>query len=129
MEIRGSLRSALAATGNGAFAGSYDAVWSRVAAGEELTDSLRATHLFPEDYLATFEVAEAGGTVPETLTRIGPDLEADARRAMAALAAALGWVVWAVVAGFIVWIIFSIALTYVGMISDAANGDFSRFDK
>ena len=129
MEIRGTLRSALSATGNGAYAGSYDEVWSRVAAGEELTDALRSTGLFPPDYLEMFEVAEASGSVPETLNRIGPDLEADARRAMKALAAALGWVVWAVVAGFIVWIIFSIALTYVGMITDAANGDFSRFDE
>lgn len=127
MEIRGSLQSALNATGNGAFAGAYDETWARVSAGEELTDALWATDLFPADYLEIFEVAEASGSVPETLERIGPELEADARRAVAALAAALGWVVWAVVAGFIIWIIFSIALQYVGMISDAANGNFDRF--
>ena len=129
MEIRGSLHSALNATGNGAFAGAYDETWARVSAGEDLTDALRDTDLFPADYLEIFEVAEHSGSVPETLDRIGPDLEADARRAVAALAAALGWVVWAVVAGFIVWIIFSIALQYVGMINDAASGDFSRFDR
>ena len=107
MDVKGSLHAALTATGNGAYANAYDEAWTRVAAGEELTGALRATDLFPADYLEMFEVAEASGSVPETLDRIGPDLEADARRAVSALAAALGWVVWAVVAGFIVWIIFS----------------------
>ena len=76
-----------------------DEVWSRVRAGEDLHEGLRATGLFPEDYLQIVAVAESSGSVPETLQRIAPDLEADARRSLSALAAALGWVVWALVAG------------------------------
>ena len=47
-----------------------------VRAGEELTDSLRATNLFPETYLQTVSVADASGTVPETLERDAYDAAA-----------------------------------------------------
>ena len=79
---------------------------------------------FPEEYLQIVEVAETSGTVPETLERLGPQFEDQARRSLGALAAALGWLVWIAVAAFIVFIIFSIVLTYVGMINDAASGKF-----
>ena len=129
MDVRNSLLASLSATENGAFAGAAEGVWQRISAGEELADSLRAACLFPEDYLQMVEVAEASGSVPEMLDRIGPDLEADARRSLSALAAAVGWGVWALVAGFIVFLIYSIATQYVGMITDAANGNFDRFDR
>ena len=123
MPIDESLTASLSATGNRAFADAGGDVWSRVRAGEELTDGLRATDLFPEDYLQMLAVAEASGSVPETLERIGPDLEADARRSLSALAAAVGWVVWALVAAFIVWIIFQMVLRYVAILNGLAEGN------
>ena len=129
MDIRRSLEASFSATENGAFAAANDEVWARVSGGEELTDALRATNLFPRDYLEMVMVAESSGSVPEMLDRISPDLEADARRSLSALAAAVGWCVWALVAGFIIWVIFSVATQYVGMITDAANGNFDRFDR
>ena len=127
MDIRESLTASLNATENGAFAAAAEPVWAQVSAGDELADALRSTRLFPADYLEMVEVAEASGSVPEMLDRIGPDLEADARRSLSALSAAVGWGVWALVAAFIIYVIFSVATTYVGMIQDAAAGNFDAF--
>ena len=38
------------------------------------------------------------------------------------LAAVMSWLVWLVVASFIIFIIFSVVLTYVAMINNLANG-------
>ena len=127
MDFRPSLFASFNATENGAFAEAAPEVWARVSAGEELTDALRGTRLFPADYLEMLEVAEASGTVPEMLERIGPDLEADARRSLSALAAAVGWLVWALVAGFIIYVIFSVATIWIGMINAAGSGNLDAF--
>lgn len=111
----------LRATSNGAYIGEIPRVVAMVRAGEELTDSLRATNLFPENYLQMVSVADAAGTVPETLERLSPDLEADARRSLSGLVIASGVLIWMLVAAFIIFLIFSLASFYVGMINDAAN--------
>ena len=40
---------------------------------------------------------------------------------MRALASTLGWLIWLAVAAFIVYLIFSIALWYVGMLNEAVK--------
>ena len=89
-----------------------------VHAGEPLSVALTESRLFPSDYLHMVEVAETSGTVPEMLERLSPQFEDQARRSLTALVAALGWVVWGLVAAFIIFVIFSIALWYIGMIND-----------
>ncbi len=120
MDLRNALTASLNATENGAFAAAAEPIWADVRSGSELSPALRATGLFPVEYLEMVEVAEASGSVPEMLDRIGPDLEADAQRSLSALAAAAGWLVWAVVAGFIIWVIFSLFTQYVAMLNPAA---------
>ncbi len=112
----------LRATSNGAYLAAVPRVTAMIRSGEELADGLRATGLFPESYLQTVEVADASGTIPETLERISPDLEAAARRGLAAMVIVAGWLIWAAVAVFIIVLIFRLASFYVGMINDAAKG-------
>jgi type IV pilus assembly protein PilC len=124
MPIARSLESSFKATGNGAFAGASRDVQERVLAGDELSIALAATRLFPEEFLQLVEVAETSGTLPETLKRLSPQFEDQARRSLMLLAATVGWLVWVVVAIFIIFIIFSIVLSYIGMINNAAQGNF-----
>ncbi|WP_171183757.1 type II secretion system F family protein [Alienimonas chondri] len=127
MDMRNSLMASLNATENGAYAAAAPQVWAEVSAGAELTESLAATKLFPAEYLSMVDVAEASGSVPEMLDRISPDLEADARRSLTTLSAAVGWLVWSIVAAFIVWLIFSMVFRYLGMLDAAARGDLNAF--
>jgi type IV pilus assembly protein PilC len=119
MPIEESLESALKATSNGAFAAAVPLVWTMIKEGDELSEALAATQLFPEEFLNIVNVAETSGTVPEALERLSPQFEEQARRSMSALVAALGWLVWGIVAAFIIFVVFSIALWYIGMINDA----------
>lgn len=121
MSIVPSLESSLKATSNGAFIGETPKVTAMIMAGEDLADTLAETHLFPRDYLELVRVGEATGTVPETLERLSPQLEDQARRALIALSATLAWLIWTFVAAVITFIIFRIALIYIGMINDASK--------
>jgi type IV pilus assembly protein PilC len=82
---------------------------------------LASTGLFPVDFLHIIDVSETSGTVPETLERLSPDLESQARRALEMLASALAWLIWCLVAVFIVFLIFRIAMFYIGQLNDAVN--------
>ena len=116
------LDTSLRATSNGAYVGEIPKVVAMIRAGEELTDTLAATGLFPETYLQTVSVADASGTVPESLERLSPELEADARRSLTALVITAGWLIWMLVAAFIIFLIFSLAMFYVGMLDNALEG-------
>jgi len=121
MSIDKSLQSSLRATNNGAFIAAGAVICRRVNEGDDLATALRASNLFPIDFLSMVEVAEHSGTVPEALHRLSPQFEDNARRSLAAMTAFLGWLVWGVVALFIIFFIFRIALWYVGMINDAVR--------
>lgn len=122
LPIGPSIEASMRSTGNGAFIAASDSVVERVMAGSELSEAMEPTGLFPEEYLELVRVGETSGTVPETLGQQGPNLEANARRSLATLATAASWLIWAAVATLIVYIIFRVMLTYVGMINDAAAG-------
>jgi type II secretory pathway component PulF len=94
LPVTHSLRAALKATDHGVFMDQIPLVCGRIEEGDELSQALRSTGLFPEEFLQTVEFAEVSGTVPEMLERLSPELEARALRSLAALAAALGWVIW-----------------------------------
>lgn len=121
MPIARSLGASFRATGNGAFQGASDTVCALVKEGEELSVALRAGGVFPEDYLQIVEVAESSGTVPESLARLSPEFEDQARRSLKMLAETAGWLVWVIVAGLIIFVIFSIFSRYVGMINNAGG--------
>ena len=124
MSINPSLESSFKATGNGAFAAATPMVTAMVTEGEDLSYALQETQLFPTDYLELVRVGEASGTVPETLDRLSPQLEDQARRSLSAMTTALGWAIWGFVASIIIFFIFRIALMYVGLINNALNDKF-----
>jgi type IV pilus assembly protein PilC len=122
MSIEPSLRSSFKATSNGAFIAAAPYTWAMVREGETLHDALAATQLFPLDYLHIVDVAETSGTVPEALERLSPELEEQARRSLQMLASGSAWLIWFLVAAFIIFLIFRIAMFYIGTLNDALKG-------
>ena len=117
MPIERSLDASLRATANGAFIEASRVIRDRVRSGERLTDALAASGLFPEEFLHMVDVAETSGTVPEALHRLSPQFEEQARRRLAALTVALGWLIWLMVAIFIIVLIFNVVIrAYIGPI-------------
>jgi type IV pilus assembly protein PilC len=128
MPIARSLDLSFRATSNGAFVGASPHVCELVMDGNELSQALDESRLFPDEYLSLVQVSEASGTVPETLQRLSPQFEDQARRSLGVLVIALAWLIWAGVAVLIIFIIFSFVMTYVGMINRAANGNLDFLD-
>ena len=123
MSIEPSLESSLKATANGAFIASIPQTLAMVQAGEDLALTLGETGLYPRDYLEMVRVGEATGTVPEALERISPQLEDQARRSLAAMTGVLAWMIWALVAGLIIFIIFRVfMIVYMGPIYENLKG-------
>jgi len=118
MRIVPSLEAALKSTANHAFIGATPRMCGLIKQGEDLSTVFYDSGLFPTEFLEMVQVAETSGTVPEMLQHMSPQFEDQARRSLSGLATALGWLVWALVAGFIIFAIFSIALFYVRMLED-----------
>ena len=121
MPILQSVTSSFRATANGVFIGKEPIVRRMVEEGEHLTDALRESALFPGEFIEMVYVGETTGTVPETLERLSPQFEEAARRDLEALAATAGWLIWSLVAVFIVVIIFRIISTYIGLLQEVTT--------
>lgn len=121
MSIKPSLECSLKATGNGAFQMAEPLIWQELAEGETLADALTASKLFPNEYLQFVATAEETGTVPEQLDRMSHLFEDDAHRAMHRMTAIFSGVIWAGVAGIVIFFIFRIAMMYVGLLNDAVK--------
>lgn len=121
MSIKPSLECSLKATGNGAFQMAQPLIWQELAEGETLADALTASKLFPNEYLQFVATAEETGTVPEQLDRMSHLFEDDAHRAMHRMTAIFSGVIWAGVAGIVIFFIFRIAMMYVGLLNDAVK--------
>ncbi|MDB5341548.1 MAG: epsF 4 [Planctomycetaceae bacterium] len=122
MRIVPSLEASLKATANYAFIGATPRMCALIKQGEDLSTVINDSGLFTTEFEQMVSVAETSGTVPETLQHLSPQFEDSARRSLRALAMAFGWVVWALVAAFIIFAIFSLASFYIGMLNDAAKG-------
>jgi len=122
MPIDDSLEASLRATSNGVFVAAGPSMISEIKEGATLTDAFQNSGLFPLEFNEFVMVAEQSGTVPEALHRMSPQFEDDARRSLQMLATALGWGVWGCVAAFIIFVIFTIVLWYLGEIDKALNG-------
>jgi len=121
MPVFESIDASLRATSNGAFIGASPMMRAQLAAGEELSEVMSSTGLFPAEYVEIVIVGETTGTVPEKLEQMSPRFEEDARRSLKLMASAISWLVWCILAGFIIFIIFSIMLTYMGQLGQALN--------
>ena len=122
MAVVDSLKASLRATGNGAYMGSTSLICNEILEGATLTDALDRSGMFPEDYIEMVSVAEESGTVPEALHRLSPQFEENARSHMKTLTRAITILVWLIVAGFILFFVFSFMLWYVGQINQALEG-------
>ncbi|MEZ6055955.1 MAG: type II secretion system F family protein [Planctomycetaceae bacterium] len=124
MPIDDSLDASLLATANGAFIGEAPRIIDSVIAGEDLSDALNNTGLFPEEFINIVQVSETTGTVPESLHRLSPQFQEQARRSLKLLTTLAGWGIWIGTATFIIYIIFSFAMMYIGILQKLSGGAF-----
>lgn len=119
MDLRRMVPLVLRATGSDYYIRHTDQVVADVAAGHPLHKALAATAAFPSDFIDALAVAEESGHVVESMERLSHRYEEEAETATQMLTTIAGFVVWALVASLIIFLIFRLAGFYLGTIQDA----------
>jgi type II secretory pathway component PulF len=113
LAIAEGLRLSLRATGNAAYAEASDGVGRVLKAGQTLTEALTQSGLFSGEFLAIVATAEEVGSVPEVMRQQAHYYHEESARRMTTLAKVASMGLWAIYAGFMVWMIFKIANVYL----------------
>lgn len=116
-----ALDRSLKATGNGAFIAASEGVQEVVRSGERVSEALRSARLFPEEFIHIVSTAEISGQIPEMMRHQAEYYEEEASRRLVLLTRGAGFAIWVGVACLIIWVIFRIVLSYIGMIETMAK--------
>jgi type IV pilus assembly protein PilC len=111
MPIGRAIRLSLRATGNAAFAARADVAIAGVKAGDDLTQSLGKTGLFPDDFLRILHTAEEAGRLTEVMRQQAEHYDEKAGRQLWILMGLATTVVWLSVGAVIITMIFRIFKT------------------
>lgn len=121
MDLKPALRLAIDSTHNVRFTSQNENIWQAIRGGKEIHEALAATGEFPRDFLDAVEVGEDSGRLVESMRTLSKQYQEEARAAMAMLTVIGGFLVWCMVAGLIIMLIFRLAGFYIGTINDAVN--------
>jgi type IV pilus assembly protein PilC len=108
MSVIKATRLSLRATGNQAFVSRSTMVEDELRTGADLSDALRQSGIFGEDFLDIMTNAEEGGRVVEVMAHQGDFYQEEAARKMTILTRSASWGFYAAVAGVLIFMIFRI---------------------
>lgn len=112
-----AIKLSLEATSNFAYTDRIESCQAMLKSGDSLTDTLREQRLFPEVFVDIVHTAEVSGTEPDTFARQAKQYSEIAEIRLKILGQAAYWLVWSLVAIFIIVLIFNIFSQYVGALS------------
>lgn len=119
MDVRFAMRLALTNTLNPVFLQVIEESDRLIVAGNEIHATLNAVKVFPREMVDMVEAAEIAGTLSESLAHLARQYEEQARFATQVLARLVAFLVWLLVAVFIIALIFRLARVYFGAINEA----------
>jgi type II secretory pathway component PulF len=105
--IKEGISCSMEAAGNAAFAARVPAIFLALENGLGLRKSLEAAGVFPQAMLEVVEVGETSGKIDQCLEKVAQQSFENAAFALKAMAQAFTWLVWALVAGLLVYYILS----------------------
>ncbi len=108
MEIRKAMRLSLEATRSQYFEMLIPQVDRQLLDGEEIHDILRRTGAFPPDFLDVVETGEISGMLAESMEKLSVLYQEKAKAALNTLAVIAGVIVWMMIAGLIIMVIFKL---------------------
>ena len=121
MDVRRSLAVSLRSTQNARYIDQIPTIDAEIVGGNSIHESFRVVGGYPADFLDTLAVGEQSGKIVESMGILAKQYQDRARMAMAAVATLAGFVVWAVIAAFIIVLIIRIACFYRDTIMDLAK--------
>jgi type II secretory pathway component PulF len=111
-----AVKLAMKSTSNFAFIDRIPQTQSMLREGMSLTEALKEQHLFPEVFLDIVHTAEISGKEPDTFQRQAKQYNEIAEMRLKILSTAAYWVVWGIVAIFIILLIFNIYGQYLNQL-------------
>ncbi len=122
MELRHSLKLSLQSTRNARYIDRIDRIDAQIAAGNSIYEAFCEAGGFPADFLESLHVGEQSGNLVESMAHVADLYQEQARSALSILATIAGFAVWLVVAAIIIFLIFRLAMFYIGALGGAGLG-------
>jgi len=94
-----------------------------IGRGRTMHDAFETTGVYPPDFLDALQTGEISGQISETMEILSHDYEDRVKTFFRMLTMAAGALVWMMVAGFIIFMIFTLVMkVYIGPINEALQG-------
>ena len=113
---------ALDSTDSDFYRGGKERMERSILGGSTLAGGLRATDLFPDDFLTRIEIAELSGTDAESMDHLAHEYDERAKLAMKTIAGIASALIWVSVVVVLVFLIFRMLFSVLGMYDQALNG-------
>jgi type IV pilus assembly protein PilC len=121
LPVADALDRSLKATGNAAYMACSEAAQDAVRRGDSMSEALAVGGILPTRFLNILATAEVGGQIPEMMRHQAEFYEEEAALRLTVLTRAAGYAVWLFVAILIIWLIFRMALSYIGLINSLSG--------
>jgi type II secretory pathway component PulF len=119
-----SVKQAFRSTGNYFMMSGMEKAVEAIKKGDSYGEAFRAAGVFPDDFVEIVEIGEISGTETESLDRLAREYQERGRAALTMLAMAASGFLWFCMIALMVFIVMSLALKYINLINNAANGNF-----
>ena len=116
-----SIEMSLDSTGSDYYRAGYEDAKTAIQNGATLAGSLKATSIFPDDFIARVDIAEHSGTDAESMQYLAKEYDERARSAVKILSGIATAIVRITIAGILIFFIFRIFGMYIGAIQDASK--------
>ncbi|TWU40753.1 Type II secretion system protein F [Novipirellula artificiosorum] len=90
-----------------------------IEAGASLAGALKATDLFPEEFLTRVEISEISGTDAESIDMLATEYDGKAKTAVGTISAIATGLIWLFVAGLLIFLILRMAMNIFGGYAEA----------
>ena len=114
VRVLNAITWSLQATGNGVFIARERRIADDLMNGLSLSDALRNSKLFPLEFVEMLRVGEESGTMPEMFGRLARTYFERYEDALKVIGQVMFWLMWAIVAGVIIYFIFTIFMSVFG---------------
>ncbi|MBN2022409.1 MAG: type II secretion system F family protein [Pirellulales bacterium] len=124
MDVRRAVALALRSTNNARYLDQIPVIEAALGEGNTIHDAFVEAGGYPADFLDALAVGEQTGRLVESMDHLSGQYQDRAKVALAVLMTLAGLAVWALIALFIVVIIFRLFFFYLGTLQGALNGTF-----
>ncbi len=121
MHVKEALHTAFEASGNEAFRARARIAVAHVTDGGRLTAALEKTGLFEDEYIDVAAIGEESGKMAERMHWLSAHYREKSENALNFFAIACAVLIWAAVAGVLIFFIFTLYLEYISHIGGVAG--------